>query len=66
MTGDGPYAWMIGRRFEAHCAKLGLNETRFAAHDRAFSRSRKRRPTSEPVLTPTPLHADSLCVGLAG
>ena len=26
MTGDGPYAWMIGRRFEAACEKLGLNE----------------------------------------
>jgi DNA repair photolyase len=25
MTGAGPYAWMIGRRFETHCAKLGLN-----------------------------------------
>jgi DNA repair photolyase len=28
MTGGGPYAWMIGRRFEAHCAKLGLNTER--------------------------------------
>ncbi len=26
MTGSGPYAWMIGRRFEAACARLGLNE----------------------------------------
>ncbi|MBI4275579.1 MAG: PA0069 family radical SAM protein [Rhizobiales bacterium] len=25
MTGTGPYAWMIGRRFEAACEKLGLN-----------------------------------------
>jgi DNA repair photolyase len=25
MTGSGPVAWMIGRRFEAACAKLGLN-----------------------------------------
>jgi DNA repair photolyase len=25
MTGAGPYAWMIGRRFEAACEKLGLN-----------------------------------------
>jgi len=24
-TGGGPYAWMIGRRFEAHCTRLGLN-----------------------------------------
>ena len=26
MKGTGPYAWMIGRRFEAACAKLGLNK----------------------------------------
>ena len=28
MTGTGPIAWMIGRRFEAACEKLGLNKTR--------------------------------------
>jgi DNA repair photolyase len=26
MTGAGPYAWMIGRRFEAACERLRLNE----------------------------------------
>jgi DNA repair photolyase len=26
MVGDGPYAWMIGRRFEMAAARLGLNE----------------------------------------
>ncbi len=25
MTGGGPYAWMIGKRFETACARLGLN-----------------------------------------
>jgi DNA repair photolyase len=25
MTGSGPVAWMIGRRFEAACEKLKLN-----------------------------------------
>ena len=25
MTGSGPYAWMIGKRFDTACAKLGLN-----------------------------------------
>jgi hypothetical protein len=25
MKGTGPYAWMIGRRFELACEKLGLN-----------------------------------------
>jgi DNA repair photolyase len=24
-TGEGPYAWLIGRRFEAACERLGLN-----------------------------------------
>jgi DNA repair photolyase len=28
MTGAGPYAWMIGRRFEAACEKIGLNTER--------------------------------------
>jgi DNA repair photolyase len=28
MTGSGPIAWMIGRRFEAACEKLALNTTR--------------------------------------
>ncbi|HUI21612.1 MAG TPA: PA0069 family radical SAM protein [Methylocella sp.] len=28
MTGAGPYAWMIGRRFEAAAARLGLAGTR--------------------------------------
>jgi DNA repair photolyase len=28
MTGSGPYAWMIGRRFEAAAAKLGFGKTR--------------------------------------
>jgi len=28
MKGSGPYAWMIGRRFEAACEKLGLNKER--------------------------------------
>ncbi len=35
MKGTGPYAWMIGRRFETACEKLGLNRDKHAA----------RRPT---------------------
>jgi len=27
MTGTGPIAWMIGRRFEVACERLGFNET---------------------------------------
>jgi DNA repair photolyase len=30
MTGGGPVAWMIGRRFELACEKLGLNKVRTA------------------------------------
>jgi len=28
MTGSGPYAWMIGRRFEAAAAKLGFSQNK--------------------------------------
>jgi DNA repair photolyase len=28
MTGDGPYAWMIGRRFEVAAERLGFNKKR--------------------------------------
>ena len=28
MTGTGPYAWTIGRRFELACQRLGLNASR--------------------------------------
>jgi DNA repair photolyase len=27
MTGSGPVAWMIGRRFEVACERLGFNKT---------------------------------------
>ncbi len=29
MKGGGPYAWMIGRRFEMACEKLGLNQSKY-------------------------------------
>jgi DNA repair photolyase len=34
MTGTGPYAWTIGRRFELACQRLGLNlsRTKLATH----------------------------------
>jgi hypothetical protein len=28
MKGSGPHAWMIGRRFEIACERLGLNQTK--------------------------------------
>ncbi len=36
MTGKGPIAWMIGRRFEVACERLGFNATSAQDHDRAF------------------------------
>ena len=30
MKGSGPYAWMIGRRFEMACEKLGLNAAKYS------------------------------------
>ena len=46
MTGAGPYAWMIGRRFETACEKLGLNKHKHAAHHRAFPLAASRAPSS--------------------
>jgi DNA repair photolyase len=36
--GRGPYAWMIGRRFEMACEKLGLNERRVSLTTEYFRR----------------------------
>jgi DNA repair photolyase len=36
MKGTGPYAWMIGRRFELACEKLGLNTARTALSTQHF------------------------------
>ena len=41
MTGSGPIAWMIGRRFEAACEKLDLNKTRTRLTTEHFSPPRK-------------------------
>jgi DNA repair photolyase len=42
MTGTGPYAWMIGRRFETACAKLGLNQSKNPLSTAHFSSPRPR------------------------
>ncbi len=42
MTGAGPYAWMIGRRFETHCEKLGLNQHKVALTTEHFRSPRQR------------------------
>jgi len=42
MTGSGPYAWMIGRRFEAAAARLGLGRSRVPLRSDLF------RPPARP------------------
>jgi DNA repair photolyase len=42
MTGAGPIAWMIGRRFEAACEKLNLNKTRAKLTTEHFSPPRQQ------------------------
>jgi DNA repair photolyase len=37
MTGAGPIAWMIGRRFEVACQRLGLNKVRTRLTTEHFS-----------------------------
>jgi DNA repair photolyase len=36
MKGTGPYAYLVGRRFEMACEKLGLNETRTQLSTKSF------------------------------
>ena len=38
MTGSGPYAWAIGRRFELACQRLGLNTARLKLATSHFQR----------------------------
>jgi DNA repair photolyase len=42
MTGGGPVAWMIGRRFELACERLGLNKSRTTLSVEHFSPPRPR------------------------
>jgi DNA repair photolyase len=44
MKGTGPYAWMIGRRFEMACEKLGMNVARSQLTTEHF---RKPKPETE-------------------
>ena len=44
MTGSGPVAWMIGRRFEVACERLGLNTTHVKT---AIEHFRPPRPPAE-------------------
>jgi DNA repair photolyase len=42
MKGTGPYAWMIGRRFETACQKRGLNKARISLTTELFTPPRPR------------------------
>ncbi len=42
MTGNGPIAWMIGRRFEAACERLGLNRRKLKLTTEHFAPTLKR------------------------
>ena len=44
MTGTGPYAWLIGRRFENACERLGLNTQKAALTTQHF---RSPKPRAE-------------------
>ena len=45
MVGSGPYAWMVGRRFEAAAAKLGFAKTKVKLrHDLFVPPRRKDEP----------------------
>ena len=50
MTGSGPYAWMIGKRFDTACANLGLNVREGGADDRAFPRAARADAAARFVL----------------
>jgi DNA repair photolyase len=41
MKGTGPVAWMIGRRFEIACEKLGLNKRRSKLTTDHFARPKR-------------------------
>src|SRR6202521_2750663 len=42
MKGTGPYAWMIGRRFEMACEKLGLNRAKYSLSTEHFHAPKPR------------------------
>ena len=63
MTGTGPYAWMIGRRFETACEKLGLNKRKGRSATEHFRSPRAARRAAQPVRmtlpSPTPDRGDA-------
>ena len=43
MVGDGPYAWMIGRRFEMAAERIGFNATRRKLRTDLFIKPEKEK-----------------------
>jgi len=54
MTGGGPYAWMVGRRFEQACERLGLNARRTALSTDLFVPPRAQQQEAQLDLFGTP------------
>jgi DNA repair photolyase len=47
MTGGGPYAWMIGRRFEQACERLGLNARKVSLTTELFAPPRAQETSAQ-------------------
>jgi DNA repair photolyase len=47
MTGSGPYAWMIGRRFERACERLGLNVRKARLTTEHFKSASRREEANQ-------------------
>jgi DNA repair photolyase len=47
MTGSGPYAWMIGRRFEEACDRLGLNVRKAKLTTEHFKQPQRRAEANQ-------------------
>ena len=54
MTGGGPYAWMVGRRFEQACERLGLNARRTTLSTDLFVPPRAQQQEAQLDLFGTP------------
>ena len=54
MTGDGPYAWMIGRRFELAAERLGFNKRSVELRTDLFTPAVPSRPATPAVLAVFP------------
>ena len=55
MKGTGPYAWMIGRRFEKACAQARPQHRAGRADHRAFPLAQAARRAAQPVRMTTPV-----------